>query len=105
MNQITGDASFYPPLRKRGRSEPASQVEPSGPCKYPHKYADHIGVMLGLYWDNIKKYRGHLGILEKKMETTILGVSVGPICEYSALQALQGLCCSILSWIRISHVG
>ena len=71
VNQITGDASFYPPLRKRGRSEPTSQVEPLGPCKYPYKYTDKIGVMLGFYWDNMKKYRVYLGILEKKMETTI----------------------------------
>ena len=32
-----------------------------------------IGVMLGLYWG----YRSYIGIMEKKMETTIISSGVG----------------------------
>ena len=40
-----------------------------------------MGDILGLYWDNGKEngnyyngiYRGHIGITEKKMETTLMG--------------------------------
>ena len=46
-----------------------------------------IGNILGLYWDHGKKmettiilglYGGYIGIMEKKMETTIMG-SIGDI--------------------------
>ena len=55
---------------------------------YQGLYRGYIGVILGLYWDNGKEngnyynglyrgyiglYWGYIGIMEKKMETTIMG--------------------------------
>ena len=34
---------------------------------------DYVALMLGFYWDYVGFYWGDIGIMEKKMETTILG--------------------------------
>ena len=35
-------------------------------------YRGYIGIVSGLYWDYIEAIQSHIGIMEKKLETTVV---------------------------------